>query len=185
MKQIISEIDIIDIDTETCELPRISANKNTGKSRKMYIESYGCQMNFADSEVVTAIMHENGFDTTDKPENADVIFLNTCAIRDNAEQKVRFRLMHLKGYKKRNPLLTIGVLGCMAERLKTQLLEEEKMVDIVAGPDSYRDLPNLIGKVDDGEKGVNVFLSREETYADIAPVRLHSNGVSALVSIML
>ena len=184
MKQIISEIDIIDIDTETCELPRISANKNTGKSRKMYIESYGCQMNFADSEVVTAIMHENGFDTTDKPENADVIFLNTCAIRDNAEQKVRFRLMHLKGYKKRNPLLTIGVLGCMAERLKTQLLEEEKMVDIVAGPDSYRDLPNLIGKVDDGEKGVNVFLSREETYADIAPVRLHSNGISALVSIM-
>ena len=184
MKQIISEIDIIDIDTEACELPRISVSKNTGKTRKMYIESYGCQMNFADSEVVTAIMHENGFDTTDKPENADVIFLNTCAIRDNAEQKVRFRLMHLKGYKKRNPLLTIGVLGCMAERLKTQLLEEEKMVDIVAGPDSYRDLPNLVGKVDDGEKGVNVFLSREETYADIAPVRLHSNGISAFVSIM-
>ncbi len=184
MKQIISEIDIIDIDKEACELPRISVSKNTGKTRKMYIESYGCQMNFADSEVVTAIMHENGFDTTDKPENADVIFLNTCAIRDNAEQKVRFRLMHLKGYKKRNPLLTIGVLGCMAERLKTQLLEEEKMVDIVAGPDSYRDLPNLVGKVDDGEKGVNVFLSREETYADIAPVRLHSNGISAFVSIM-
>ncbi len=184
MKQIISEIDLIDNEKELCELPRISVSKNTGKTRKMYIESYGCQMNFADSEVVTAIMHENGFDTTDKPENADVIFLNTCAIRDNAEQKVRFRLMHLKGYKKRNPLLTIGVLGCMAERLKTQLLEEEKMVDIVAGPDSYRDLPNLVGKVDDGEKGVNVFLSREETYADIAPVRLHSNGISAFVSIM-
>ncbi len=184
MKQIISEIDIIDTDKEVCELPRISINKNTGKARKMYIESYGCQMNFADSEVVTAIMHENGFDTTDSPENADLILLNTCAIRDNAEQKVRFRLMHLKGYKKRNPLLTIGVLGCMAERLKTQLLEEEKMVDIVVGPDAYRDLPNLVGKADDGEKGVNVFLSREETYADIAPVRLHSNGISALVSIM-
>jgi len=148
------------------------------------MESYGCQMNFADSEIVTAILSENGFDTTSEVEIADVILLNTCAIRDNAEQKIRNRLMHLNGLKKRKPGLMVGILGCMAERLKAKLLEEEKMVDMVVGPDAYRDLPNLVKQVDDGRKAVNVFLSRDETYADITPVRLNSNGISAFVSIM-
>ncbi len=161
-----------------------SKDKITGKSRKLYIESYGCQMNFADSEIVASIMAEGGFDTTSKPENADVIFLNTCAIRDNAEQRVRNRLQNFNTLKKKKPTLTIGILGCMAERLKAQLLEEEKIVDLVAGPDSYRDLPQLLAEVDEGYKAVNVFLSREETYADITPVRLNSNGVTAFISIM-
>jgi tRNA-2-methylthio-N6-dimethylallyladenosine synthase len=141
-------------------------------------------MNFSDSEIVASIMLDNGFDTTDAAEKADLIFLNTCAIRDNAEQKIRHRLTHLNGLKNRKPGLVIGVLGCMAERLKTKLLEEEKMVDLVVGPDAYRDLPNLVGAVDEGDKAVNVFLSREETYADITPVRLNSNGVTAFISIM-
>jgi tRNA-2-methylthio-N6-dimethylallyladenosine synthase len=141
-------------------------------------------MNFSDSEIVASIMAENGFDTTDSAEKADLIFLNTCAIRENAEQKIRNRLVHLKGMKKNNPGLVVGVLGCMAERLKTKLLEEEKMVDMVVGPDAYRDLPNLVEQVDEGDKAVNVFLSREETYADITPVRLNSNGVTAFISIM-
>jgi tRNA-2-methylthio-N6-dimethylallyladenosine synthase len=184
MKQIITDLEILQADQEACETVKISKEENTGKARKLYIESYGCQMNFSDSEIVTAIMQENGFDTTASAEQADLIFLNTCAIRDNAEQKIRHRLQHLNGLKKRRPHLLIGVLGCMAERLKTKLLEEEKMVDIVAGPDAYRELPSLVYEAEEGSKAINVFLSREETYADISPVRLNSNGITAFVSIM-
>ena len=153
-------------------------------SKKLYLESYGCQMNFSDSEIVASIMSDNGYETTNIMEDADAIFINTCAIRDNAEQKIRGRLRNFTHLKKAKPSLTIGVLVCMAERLKKQLLEEEKMVDIVAGPDSYRDLPNLISEVYEGHKAVNVFLSREETYADISPVRLDSTGISAFITIM-
>jgi tRNA-2-methylthio-N6-dimethylallyladenosine synthase len=184
MSQFIADLDVLQQAPSPEQAPLITSATHTGKGRKLYIESYGCQMNFSDSEIVASIMHENGFDTTDKAENADLIFLNTCAIRENAEQKIRHRLVHMKGFKKRNPDLVIGVLGCMAERLKTKLLEEEKMVDMVVGPDAYRDLPNLVGTVDEGDKAVNVFLSREETYADISPIRLNSNGVTAFVSIM-
>ncbi len=151
--------------------------------RKLYLESYGCAMNFADSEVVASILVKDGFATTNVIADADVIFMNTCAIRDNAETRVRTRLQDLKKLKKQNPSLVIGILGCMAERLKSKLLEEEKLVDIVVGPDAYRDLPNLIEQVDSGQRAVNVLLSREETYADISPVRLSSNGVTAFVSI--
>lgn len=151
--------------------------------RKLYLESYGCAMNFADSEVVASILVKDGFATTNNLTEADVIFMNTCAIRDNAETRVRTRLQDLKKLKKQNPSLVIGILGCMAERLKSKLLEEEKLVDIVVGPDAYRDLPNLIEQVDSGQRAVNVLLSREETYADISPVRLSSNGVTAFVSI--
>jgi tRNA-2-methylthio-N6-dimethylallyladenosine synthase len=153
-------------------------------SKKMYLESYGCQMNFADSEIVASILKEGGFTTTKDFNEADVIFVNTCAIRDNAEQRVRTRLTDFRKAKKKNPDLIIGVLGCMAERLKEKFLEEEKIVDIVVGPDAYRDLPNLIFKVEGGQKAVNVILSKEETYADITPVRLDSNGVTAFISIM-
>ncbi|KOY85345.1 (dimethylallyl)adenosine tRNA methylthiotransferase [bacterium 336/3] len=184
MKQIIEDIGILEQENEACETVKISKEENTGKQRKLYIESYGCQMNFSDSEIVTSVMQDNGFDTTSNPENADLIFLNTCSIRDNAEQKIRHRLQHLNALKKKRPEMLIGVLGCMAERLKTKLLEEEKMVDIVAGPDAYRDLPKLVDQADDGSKAINVFLSREETYADISPVRLNSNGITAFVSIM-
>lgn len=152
--------------------------------RKLYIESYGCAMNFSDSEIVASIMMDMGFETTSLYKDADVIFINTCSIRDNAEQRVRNRLKEFGAVKQKNPGMTIGVLGCMAERLKSKFLEEEKLVDIVIGPDSYRDLPNLIEKADEGGKAVNVLLSREETYADISPVRLNSNGISAFVSIM-
>jgi len=184
-KEIIKELDILSPeDKEGCEVVSISEEQSTGKARKLYIESYGCQMNFSDSEIVASIMHQNGFDTTNQVENADLIFLNTCAIRDNAEQKIRHRLSNLNALKKKKPELLIGVLGCMAERLKSQLLEEEKIVDLVAGPDAYRDLPNLVGEVDMGHKAVNVFLSREETYADVSPVRLNSNGITAFISIM-
>lgn len=151
--------------------------------RKLYLESYGCAMNFANSEVVASILVKDGFATTNVIADADVIFMNTCAIRDNAETRVRTRLQDLKKLKKQNPSLVIGILGCMAERLKSKLLEEEKLVDIVVGPDAYRDLPNLIEQVDSGQRAVNVLLSREETYADISPVRLSSNGVTAFVSI--
>ena len=152
--------------------------------KSFYIESYGCAMNFSDSEIVASIMHDMGFETTSQYKEADVIFINTCSIRDNAEQKVRNRLREFGAAKNKRPGMTIGVLGCMAERLKSKFLEEEKLVDIVIGPDSYRDLPNLIAKSDDGIRSVNVLLSREETYADISPVRLNSNGISAFVSIM-
>ncbi len=156
--------------------------KGTGK--KLYLESYGCQMNFSDSEIVASIMAEVGYETTSHPSEADLVLINTCSIRDNAEQRVRNRLNHFNGHKKRNPKLLVGILGCMAERVKEQLLEEEKLVDLVVGPDAYRDLPGLVDEVSDGRKAVNVLLSREETYADISPVRLNSNGVSAFISIM-
>jgi tRNA-2-methylthio-N6-dimethylallyladenosine synthase len=152
--------------------------------KKIFLESYGCQMNFADSEIVASIMMRNGFTTTTEIADADAIFINTCAIRDNAEQRVRNRLKAFDSLKAKNPSLLIGVLGCMAERLKTKFLEEEKIVDIVAGPDAYRDLPKLVETAESGQKAVNVFLSREETYADISPVRLDSNGVTAFISIM-
>ncbi len=152
--------------------------------RKLYIESYGCQMNFSDSEIVASILGDHGFDTTKDPEAADVVLLNTCAIRDRAEQTVRNRLQQIQAFKKRNPELVVGMLGCMAERLKTKLLEEEKIVDLVAGPDAYRDLPRLLEQVEEGNRAVNVILSREETYADISPVRLGSNGVTSFISIM-
>ena len=169
---------------EACETLRVSANTDTGKGRKLYIESYGCQMNFSDSEIVTSILSQEGFDTTSHFEQADVILLNTCSIREKAEQTVRNRLNQFNTLKKKKPEVLIGVLGCMAERLKSKLLEEEKIVDLVAGPDAYRDLPNLVKQVDEGAKAVNTFLSREETYADISPVRLNSNGVTAFISIM-
>ncbi len=153
-------------------------------TRKLYIESYGCAMNFSDSEIIASIMGEHGFASTTDELDADVIFLNTCAIRDNAEQRIRERLKHLRGNKKHNKELIVGVLGCMAERLKEKLLEEEKLVDVVAGPDSYRDLPKLVAEVDEGGRAINVLLSREETYGDLSPVRLNSNGVTAFVSIM-
>lgn len=152
--------------------------------RKLYIESYGCQMNFSDSEIVASILTENGFQTTGDIQEADVIFVNTCSIREKAEQTVRKRLRTFHKLKENKKDMTIGVLGCMAERLKSKFLEEEKLVDIVVGPDAYRDLPNLINTVDYGQKAVNVQLSKEETYADISPVRLNSNGVTAFVSIM-
>ena len=167
-----------------CDTVKVIQEKMTGNKRKLYLESYGCQMNFADSEIVTAIMHQQGFDLTASHDQADVIFLNTCAIRDKAEQTIRKRLAQFNQVKNNKPGLIIGVLGCMAERLKTQLLEEEKIVDLVAGPDAYRDLPQLVQEVDEGHKAVNTFLSREETYADISPVRLNSNGVTAFISIM-
>lgn len=156
--------------------------KNNG--RKLYIESYGCAMNFSDSEIVASILLDQGYETTADFNVADVIFINTCSIRENAEQRVRNRLREFTIAKVKNPGLVVGVLGCMAERLKSKFLEEEKLVDVVVGPDAYRDLPNLIDQVDDGQKAVNVLLSREETYADISPVRLNSNGINAFVSIM-
>jgi len=156
--------------------------KNNG--RKLYIESYGCAMNFSDSEIVASILSEQGFKTTSDFNDADVVFINTCSIRENAETRVRNRLKEFKVAKGKNPGMVVGVLGCMAERLKAKFLEEEKLVDVVVGPDAYRDLPNLIDQVDSGQKAVNVLLSREETYADINPVRLNTNGINAFVSIM-
>jgi tRNA-2-methylthio-N6-dimethylallyladenosine synthase len=186
MNGLIADIDLIDAPEAkgaTCDY-KVSEEGSNLTARKMYIESYGCQMNFSDSEIVTSILRKEGFDTTSKPENAELILINTCSIREKAEQTVRNRLMHFNGLKRRNPHVTIGILGCMAERLKAQLLEEEKMVDLVVGPDAYRDLPKLVEKADEGQKGINTFLSREETYADITPVRLNSNGVTAFISIM-
>ncbi|MDG2227747.1 MAG: tRNA (N6-isopentenyl adenosine(37)-C2)-methylthiotransferase MiaB [Flavobacteriales bacterium] len=155
--------------------------ESTGKM--LYLESYGCAMNFADSEVVASILQGAGYATTRNEAEADVIMINTCSIRDRAEQSVRTRLRAFKTRKKSQPELIIGVLGCMAERLKKTFLEEEKLVDLVAGPDAYRDLPNLIKQVEGGQKGVNVLLSRDETYAEISPVRLAKDGISAFVSI--
>ncbi len=163
---------------------RVSPATETGRKRKLYIESYGCQMNFSDSEIVSSILFNEGFDTTEQLDGADLVLLNTCSIREKAEQTVRMRLSQINGHKKRNPGLLVGVLGCMAERLKSKFLEEEKLVDLVVGPDAYRDLPQLIQQVDGGQKAVNVLLSREETYADITPVRLNSNGITAFISIM-
>ena len=155
--------------------------KKNGK--KLFVESYGCAMNFSDSEVVASILAEQGYTTTSDEKEANVILINTCSIRENAETRVRRRLTNFKNRKKHEPSLVVGVLGCMAERLKKQLLEEEKLVDLVAGPDAYRDLPNLIEEVGSGQKAVNVLLSREETYADISPVKLDKSGVTSFVSI--
>lgn len=153
-------------------------------SKHFYIESYGCQMNFSDSEIVASILAEAGYGPTRNMEAADLILVNTCSIREKAEDTVRKRLRVFNKVKEAKPGTMIGVLGCMAERLKAKFLEQEKLVDIVVGPDAYRDLPNLVAGAEEGEKGVNVFLSREETYADISPVRLQSNGVTAFISIM-
>jgi tRNA-2-methylthio-N6-dimethylallyladenosine synthase len=152
--------------------------------KHFYIESYGCAMNFADSEVVASILQKNGFGATKNVEEADLIFVNTCSIREKAEVTVRKRLTEFRSLKKNKPGMLVGVLGCMAERLKEKFLQEEKLVDMVVGPDAYRTLPDLIGEAETGQKAVNVLLSRDETYADIAPIRLNSNGVNAFVSIM-
>jgi len=151
--------------------------------RKLFIESYGCAMNFSDSEIVASILANEGFNTTQNLEEADLVLVNTCSIRDKAEQTIRKRLEKYNAVKKINPKMKVGVLGCMAERLKEKFLEEEKIVDLVVGPDAYKDLPNLIAEVEDGRNAVNVILSKEETYGDISPVRLNSNGVTAFVSI--
>lgn len=155
----------------------------TGEGRKLYIETYGCQMNVNDSEVVLSIMQDEGYRYTERLEEADVILVNTCSVRDNAEQRIFGRLREFKPYKQKKDLL-IGVIGCMAERLRERLIEQEHLVDIVAGPDAYRDLPRLVRQAGTGTKAVNVLLSQEETYADISPVRLDKNGVSAFISIM-
>jgi tRNA-2-methylthio-N6-dimethylallyladenosine synthase len=162
--------------------PKQLVNKQFTK--KFYIESYGCAMNFADSEVVASILQDKGFGITPHFQEADMIFINTCSIREKAEATVRKRLTEFRKVKKYNPGVLIGVLGCMAERLKAKFIEEEKLVDIVVGPDAYRSLPVLIEEAESGQKGVNVLLSREETYGDISPIRLNSNGVTAFVSIM-
>jgi tRNA-2-methylthio-N6-dimethylallyladenosine synthase len=164
------------------EILHVEINKST--NRKYYIESYGCAMNFSDSEIVASILHDNGFSGTKELEQADLILVNTCSIREKAEETVRKRLRIFDKIKRNKPGTLIGVLGCMAERLKTKLMEEEKLVDMVLGPDAYRDLPKLIAQADNGEKGINVFLSREETYADISPLRLDANGICAFISIM-
>jgi len=168
---------------ESIQGTTISLDNNDINSRKLYLESYGCAMNFADSEVVASILTKEGFSTTQKLEDADLVLVNTCSIRDKAEQTVRKRLQKFNAVKKDRPHLKVGVLGCMAERLKSKFLEEEKIVDMVVGPDAYKDLPNLIQEIDDGKNAANVILSKEETYGDISPVRLHTNGVNAFVSI--
>ncbi len=168
---------------ESVQGSALMVNSNTDNHKKLYIESYGCQMNFSDSEIVASILSNSGYNTTNKLEEADVVFVNTCSVREKAETTVRNRLKSFNAIKKQKPEMIIGVLGCMAERVKSQLLEEEKLVDIVVGPDAYRDLPNLLSQADEGKKAVNVLLSKEETYADISPVRLLSNGVTAFISI--
>ncbi len=153
-------------------------------SKKVFIETYGCQMNQADSEIVAAVLKDYSYRVVDEIDKADIIFVNTCSIRDNAEQKVKNRLIELEAFKRENPELRIGVLGCMAERMKEELFEENKSVDMVIGPDAYRDIPNLLAQVESGQKAANVLLSEEETYSEIEPIRLASNGVSAFISIM-
>ncbi len=174
-----TQVKVID-ETRQGEALDMPGNQ-TGK--KLFLESYGCQMNFSDSEIVASILMENGYTTTRNFEGADVILVNTCSIRENAEQRVRKRLTQFNQSKKTNPSLKIGILGCMAERLKKNLLEEEKLVDLVVGPDAYRDLPQLLEETETGQKAVNVLLSREETYAEITPVRLDGNGVTSFISI--
>lgn len=178
---LISDIPVLD----DLDAPRASTVRATGEIQ-VYLETYGCQMNVSDSEIVASILKENGYGLTGRLEDADVILINTCAIRENAEQKVRRRLAEVRAHKRHNrPDLKIGVLGCMAERLRKNLLEQEKLVDLVVGPDAYRDLPRLLGETaDTGQAVVNVQLSREETYDDITPIRYDSNGISAFVSIM-
>jgi tRNA-2-methylthio-N6-dimethylallyladenosine synthase len=171
----------IDEKIQGSSLLTISKKENT---KKLYLESYGCQMNVNDSEIVASILSDLGYNTTPHIEEADLVLVNTCSIREKAELTVRKRLEKFNSIKKINPTMKVGVLGCMAERLKKQFLEEEKIVDLVVGPDAYRDLPNLLEEIEDGRTAINVLLSKEETYADVAPVRLNSNGVSAFVSIM-
>lgn len=151
--------------------------------RKLYIESYGCQMNFSDSEIVASILAKEGFNTTQTLEEADLVLVNTCSIREKAEQTIRKRLEQFNAVKRTNPGMKVGVLGCMAERLKSKFLEEEHIVDMVVGPDAYKDLPNLLQEIDEGREAINVILSKDETYADVSPIRLNSNGVTAFVSI--
>jgi len=171
-------------DKEACEVVKVSEEELAAGKKRLFIESYGCQMNFADSEVVASILNQEGFGATRNLEEADLIFINTCSIREKAEQTVRKRLTEFRKLKLRKKGMLVGVLGCMAERLKSKFIEEERLVDIVVGPDAYRSLPELVAEASGGQKAVNVLLSRDETYADISPVRLDSNGVSAFVSIM-
>ena len=156
---------------------------NDKNPRKLYIESYGCQMNFSDSEIVASILAKEGFNTTQILEEADLVLVNTCSIREKAEQTIRKRLEQFNAVKRHKPAMKVGVLGCMAERLKHKFLEEEHIVDLVVGPDAYKDLPNLLEEIDNGREAINVILSKEETYADISPIRLNSNGITAFVSI--
>ena len=169
----------IEIDTKIKKIENVKENN----LKKFYIESYGCQMNFADSEVVASIISKEGYDSTTNLNDADLILLNTCSIREKAEITVRKRLESFNKLKRNNNNLKVGVLGCMAERLKSKFLDEEKIVDLVVGPDAYKDIPNLLNEINDGSNAVNVLLSKEETYGDISPVRLASNGVTAFVSI--
>ena len=168
---------------ETLQGQTLVKEENKSNSKKLYIESYGCAMNFSDSEIVASILDKQGYNTTRELAEADLVLVNTCSIRDKAEQTVRKRLEKFNAIKKDNPSMKVGVLGCMAERLKHKFLEEEKIVDLVVGPDAYKDLPNLLDEVENGRDAINVILSKEETYGDISPVRLQSNGVSAFVSI--
>ncbi len=175
---------VIDEDRQGEALFWEDATSGQSRRKRFYIESYGCQMNFSDSEIVASVLAEDGFAPTRILEESDLILINTCSIREKAEETVRKRLRLFDAVKRQRPGVLVGVLGCMAERLKKKFLEEEKLVDIVVGPDAYRDLPKLVANAEDGEKGINVFLSREETYADISPLRLDGNGVSAFISIM-
>ena len=168
---------------ESIQGKKLVLEPKTKNTKKLFIESYGCAMNFSDSEIVASILSKEGFNTTKILEEADLVLVNTCSIRDKAEQTVRKRLEKYNAVKRINPKMKVGVLGCMAERLKSKFLEEEKIVDLVVGPDAYKDLPNLISEVEAGRNAVNVILSKDETYGDISPVRLNSNGVTALVSI--
>ena len=161
----------------------LKTKNETLNKKKLFIQSYGCAMNFSDSEIVASILSKNGYNTTPNLEDAELVLINTCSIRDKAEQTVRKRLEKFNSLKKKNPKMKVGVLGCMAERLKHKFLEEEKIVDLVVGPDAYKDLPNLLNEVDAGRDAINVILSKDETYGDINPVRLNSNGVSAFISI--
>ena len=176
---------MITVNTDKIKNPEDNLKKKYSKGDlKVYIETYGCQMNVADSEVVVSILNKNGFAYTENIEIADLILVNTCSIRENAETRIFNRLQHFKRLKKKNKGLLVGIIGCMAERLKEQLLERDKLVDIVVGPDAYRDLPALVQQAEGGQQAINVLLSREETYAEISPVRLDKNGVSSFVSIM-
>ncbi|WBU90140.1 tRNA (N6-isopentenyl adenosine(37)-C2)-methylthiotransferase MiaB [Cellulophaga omnivescoria] len=168
---------------ETIQGNSLTLKNKKDNTRKLYIESYGCAMNFSDSEIVASILSKEGFNTTKVLEDADLVLVNTCSIREKAELTIRKRLEKFNAVKRTRPHLKVGVLGCMAERLKSQFLEEEKIVDMVVGPDAYKDLPNLIKEVDEGRNAINVILSKEETYGDVAPVRLNTNGISAYVSI--
>lgn len=172
------------IDTQKYKLDQGKLSKSKVANNKVYIETYGCQMNVADSEVVMSILSKVDYELTDVMEDADLLLINTCSIRDNAEQRIRGRLGEFRRVKRIRRNAIVGVIGCMAERLKEQLVQQEKLVDIVVGPDAYRDLPNLIAQANGGQKAINVLLSREETYAEIAPIRYASNGISAYVSIM-